>query len=159
MQSSSGTSRRLTCGCLLVIGLLALIPPANSFLTSPVERGLVRQLGGRPWMRNAVLPGGHHDVAKRVLSPEDFQACARRVSGWDLIVVLQSYGSGRDVIDHPAVAGLRGDLRYEIQGIDGYMNEGVRTVLVIRDERIAERFHVTMSLIPDVDSFVVTRDG
>ena len=142
-----------------MLGLLALVPPAYSFLTSPVERGLVRQLGGRPWMRNAVLPVGHHDVVKPVLSPEEFEACARRVSGWDLLVVLQSYGSGRDVIDHPALAGRASDLRDEIQGIDGYLNEGVRTVLVIRDDRVVERFDVTMSLSPDVDSFVVTRDG
>ncbi|HVQ26238.1 MAG TPA: hypothetical protein VMV01_13720, partial [Planctomycetota bacterium] len=88
-----------------------MVPPVASFLTSPVERGLVRELGGRPWMRNAVLPFGHRDSVGGQLSAEQLEACARRVPGWDVIIVLYSYGSGGDVLDHPALRGCSSDLR------------------------------------------------
>ena len=110
-------------------------------------------------MRNALLPVGHHDEVMREVSPDEFETCARRVPGWDLLIVLQSYSSGRDVLDHPALARRPSDLRDEVQRVDGFMNEGVRTVLVIRGDHIVERFQLTMSLRPDVGDLVLSRDG
>ena len=110
-------------------------------------------------MRNAVLPFGHRDSVGGQLSAEQLEACARRVPGWDVIIVLYSYGSGGDVLDHPALRGCSSDLRDAVKDVDGFLNEGVLTVIVIRDERIVERFHLTMTLLPDGDNLVLTRDG
>ncbi|HZM01033.1 MAG TPA: hypothetical protein VFD43_12365 [Planctomycetota bacterium] len=111
-------------------------------------------------MHNAVLPVGHRDVVPHELTAEEFEACARRVSGWDVIIVLYSYGSGRDVIDHPALARRTSDLRNEVRDVDGYMSEGVYTVIVIRDERIVEKFRLIMTLPAyDGSNVVLSRDG
>lgn len=71
----------------------------------------------------------------------EFERRLRSVPGWDIIVVLAPYNSGRD-LDLRA-AGIEGSaLERQVRALRGWPNDWTYEVTVIRDGRIVSGFYV-----------------
>ena len=150
---------------LAVVGLLivkataiydALDPslaPFDAALTAALESALAE--GRVPATQRAPDHAGlEYVVVEDDLGVETFADRLRKVPGWDVIVVVCPYSSGRDI--DPDEAGLQGWwLRRRIAGMDGWLNDGIFDVAVIRDGRDVGGFYVSGGV--DWGSFAVRR--
>jgi hypothetical protein len=108
-------------------------------INTRVERGIVRALGGH-WDRlNSYFPTTFARLPANV-TEASFRAAANRVAGWDLLVVLDPYGSGSDVMNDPLLATQGPELQAAVRDLEGFPNDGIYGIFVIRGGRIVENF-------------------
>ena len=149
----------LSCGVGVVgLMLVAVLFVKRAFLIdsvdpslAPFDAGLAAQLEsalalGRspPTQRDEDYDGLEYVVLEDDLTVDDFAARLRTVPGWDVIVVVGPYDNGRRIdVDQ---AGLHGAwLRRRIERIEGWPNDGIFDVTVIRDDQVVSGFFVHQS--------------
>lgn len=128
------------------MGLLVVSLVGTWLLNTRVQRGLVRELGGSYFAQYFSI--GIADVP--YFKDESFPAAARSVAGWDKLAVLQAYGWGPDVLDHPLLKDESEELRQAVRELEGFPDDYVSGVYVIRDGEIVERFWLRPGLISPI---------
>lgn len=92
------------------------------------------------------------------ITPEEFRRRSIAVPGWDVIAAVCPYGRSDAVAADPMLRAQGADLCACMQAYDGFGDDGVWDLTIIRGGSILGHFWVQMNG-PPVEGFVVSRDG